>query len=370
MPARNFAGKLHLAPSAALMLISLTQPAAAIAATGTITRVSVDSNGNQAISDGGPGRGSGTPLISADGRYVAFSSRSSNLAGVDSSFFLFPDIYLHDRLTGVTSRISDDANGKRAYANGGLSLSADGRFVAFSPSLGEAVGCDKGAIFGLVVHDNQTGQKTCIPKATGALYSALSADGRYVAFSGASGLVTDDTNGISDVFVHDLQTGVTRRVSVDSAGNQAAKTAYSVLGSTYPSISADGRYVVFESAAGDFVAEDLNNRDDIFVHDTQTGVTSLISVSSSGIQGNSHSERPSMSADGRYIAFDSDAYNLVPGRSSNFRDVYVHDRQTHETTRVSVDSAGKLANRSSEAPRSRLTDATSHLHPRQRTLRP
>ncbi len=314
---------------------------------GTTTRVSVDSRGNQGVLGG-----SGTPAISGDGRYVAFSSNSSNLAGSDSSLGQYPDIYVYDRQTGQTSRISDNATGKRAYASGGLSISADGRFVAFLPILSEILGCAKGSQ--LVVHNRESGENICVSTPPNFLlstnYSSLSVDGRYIAFDSiASNLVENDTNGERDVFLYDFQTQKTKRVSVDSAGNQPAKSG-SNLGSTDPAISADGRYVAFESGAKNLVAGDVDNKDDIFIHDTQTGVTGLISVSSSGIKGNGNSERPSISADGRYVAFDSDANNLVPGRSGNVKDIYVHDLQTHETSRVSVDSTGKLANRFSTDP--------------------
>lgn len=175
---------------------------------------------------------------------------------------------------------------------------------------------------------------------------SLSADGRYVAFATrANNLVEGDTNATSDIFVHDRETGQTSRVSVDSQGNQSNGS------SKAPSISADGRYVTFESHASNLVEGDANgNESDIFVHDRETGRTSLVSIDSQGLQGNSDSIQASISADGRYVAFTSDANNLVPGDTNRNVDVFVHDRQTAQTTRVSLEPGGAQAHSTSAAP--------------------
>ena len=137
----------------------------------------------------------------------------------------------------------------------------------------------------------------------------------------------------------------TERVSVDSTGNQAEGADYSV---TYiPSISADGRFVAFTSAAINLVPGDTNGVADVFVHDRLTGTTERVSVDSAGTQGNGNSSEPSISADGRFVAFSSDATNLVPGDTNGARDVFVHDRLTGTTERVSVDSTGAEGNSSS-----------------------
>ncbi|MBE9534530.1 MAG: PD40 domain-containing protein, partial [Proteobacteria bacterium] len=131
-----------------------------------------------------------------------------------------------------------------------------------------------------------------------------SSDGRYVAFeSFATNLVANDTNTDKDIFVHDRQTGTTTRVSVDSAGVQGNGDSNS------PSISADGRYVAFESSANDLVAGDTNPLSDMFVHDLLGGATTLVSVDSAGAQDPipSSSSSPSLASNGRYVAFDSDA---------------------------------------------------------------
>ena len=128
--------------------------------------------------------------------------------------------------------------------------------------------------------------------------------------------------------------GSTTLVSVSSSGEQGNNTSWK------GSISADGRFVAFYSAATNLVSEDTNYATDIFVHDRQTSETTRISVSSSGAQGNGGSSNPSISSDGRYIAFESDASNLVSGDTNDFGDIFVHDRQTGQTTLVSISSGG------------------------------
>jgi hypothetical protein len=156
----------------------------------------------------------------------------------------------------------------------------------------------------------------------------------------------DDTNGVTDVFVRDRLTGMTQRMSVDSSGHQANNE------SQYPSISTDGRYVVFGSYASNLVPGDNNGIYDAFVHDCQLGVTERVSVDSSGGEGNNRhgSSWPSISDDGRYVAFVSDASNLVPADTNGTADVFVRDRQLGTTERVSVDSGGAQGNDSSSAP--------------------
>ena len=150
-------------------------------------------------------------------------------------------------------------------------------------------------------------------------WPSVSADGRYMAFtSWASNLVSGDTNGTWDVYVHDRQTRATTRISVATGGAGGDDKSYS------PSISADGRYVAFESAANNLVGEDTNGWADVFVRDRQTGVTTRVSVATGGTEGDDVSENPSISAYGRYVAFDSYASNLVSGDTNGVRDVFVH----------------------------------------------
>lgn len=300
--------------------------------TSTTSRVSVSSEGVQINNGGQLGTGvyAESPSISADGRYVAFLSTATDLVPDDTN--RGADVFVHDRESGTTSRVSVSPTG--AQFDRGVrysSLSADGRYVAFDTG---------GDIF---VHDRSSGITTLAGvlsedgQANGSVeMPSISGDGRYIAFqSTASNLVTDDNNGREDVFVHDREAGTTTRVSASSDGAQGNQY------SRYPAISADGRYIAFESAASNLVADDANDNIDIFVHDRYTGTTSRVSVSSDGLEGNSHSyQPPSLSDDGRYIAFQSMASNLVLDDANHQADVFVHDRQTRTTGRVSVSSDG------------------------------
>jgi dipeptidyl aminopeptidase/acylaminoacyl peptidase len=177
-------------------------------------------------------------------------------------------------------------------------------------------------------------------QANSSSYSdGMSGDGRYVVFeSAASNLVSDDTDVTNDCFVHDRQTGETRRVSVASDGSQGNEN------SAFCAISQNGRFVVFASDADNLVGDDTNDETDIFLHDLQTGQTSLVSLATDGSQANRSSEAPSISADGRYVTFFSDAANLVANDTNDCDDVFLRDRQTEQTTRVSVASDGSQAN--------------------------
>lgn len=169
--------------------------------------------------------------------------------------------------------------------------------------------------------------------------AALSANGRYIVFeSRADNLVTGDTNNKSDIFVRDQSTGTTARVSVSSMGVQGNGD------STRASISSDGRYVAFVSSSSNLVGDDTNGVQDVFVHDRQTGETVRASVSSMDDEGNAHSLGAIISADGRYVAFESGSTNLVSGDTNGRVDVFVRDRLTGETERVSVSSVGAELN--------------------------
>ncbi len=152
---------------------------------------------------------------------------------------------------------------------------------------------------------------------------SISADGRHVAFwSRATNLVAGDTNAAEDVFIRDRQSGTTERVSVGLGGVQGDSGSYR------PSISSDGDYVSFYSSATTLVAGDTNGAPDIFVHHRPGGTTECVSVNSRGAQGNDDSFYPSISATGRYVAFESYATNLVDGDTNGTEDVYVRDRGT------------------------------------------
>ncbi len=311
----------------------------------TTTRVSLSSGGDEG------NRHSYVSSVSADGRYIAFTSLASNLVPDDINES--NDVFVHDRQTEQTQRVSVATSGAAGFGPSfDGSLSANGRFVAFVSSVNTLVSGDTNNLDDVFVHDRQTGETQRVSVASGGVQtngpsfrSAISADGRFVAFSSAaSNLVPGDTNSANDVFVHDRQTGLTQRVNVTSTGNQA-------LGSSFRfALSSDGRYVSFDSQASNLVLNDTNGVTDVFVHDRQTGQTQRVSVSSDGGQANGASDLPAISADGRHVAFASLAGNLVSGDFNAMRDVFVHDRFTGQTQRVSIATAGSQANGFSDFP--------------------
>lgn len=307
----------------------------ATAAVEPIELVSVDSSGAQGNAD------SGRPGISADGRYVVFLSEADNLVPGDTNAFFY-DTFVHDRQTGMTTLASVSSDGTQANEESwNPTISGDGRYVAFKSHADNLVAGISSTVF---VHDRQTGETT--GRENGGREPSLSWDGRYVAFwSGHSNLVPGDTNGRADVFVLDRQTGQTQSMSVDSSGNQGNDR------SEQPSISADGRYVAFWSDADNLVPGDTNGVRDVFVHDRQTGQTERVSVDSAGGQASgSNCDQPAISADGRFVAFRSGAANLVAGDTNADVDVFVHDRQTGQTERANVDSSGAQSNGRGEYP--------------------
>ncbi|MHB8974950.1 MAG: SdrD B-like domain-containing protein [Pirellulaceae bacterium] len=165
--------------------------------------------------------------------------------------------------------------------------------------------------------------------------ASLSADDRYVAFSsGASNLVPGDTNGFSDVFVRDRQANTVERVSITADGMQGDED------STGGSLSADGRYVLFTSAASNLVPGDTSGTRDIFVYDRETRTLECVSLAADGTTGNGQSSAGKISADGRYVTFSSNASNLFPEDTNGVEDVFVYDRKSFVTQRVSVDAHG------------------------------
>ncbi len=337
-PVRRVGAGLTALAMAMLLLLGLT----ASADVGDTIRVSVNSAGVEGNNN------SFGSSVSADGRYVASHSFATNLVAGDTNNA--SDVFVHDTSTGDTIRVSVNSAATEGNDNSfDPSVSADGRYVAFQSSASNLVAGDTNNLSDVFVHDTSSGDTTRVSVDSAGVegnedssWASVSADGRYVAFqSSASNLVAGDTNNASDVFVHDTSSGVTTRVSVDSAGVEGD------TGSSSPSVSADGRYVVFESAASNLVAGDTNSASDVFVHDTSSGVTTRVSINSAGVEGNGSSLEPSVSTDGRYVAFHSLASNLVAGDTNDRADVFVHDTSSDATTRVSVNGAGVEGNTTS-----------------------
>lgn len=327
------------------------------------------------------------PSLSADGRYVAFQSRAANLVWGDHNSYwekyLYTetstngistnpsDIFVHDNWSGRTERLNLSNSGQETElpsdgswppTSGYPAISANGEYVAFvSNSRILDTGNDPGKTQ-VFVRGRRTYRTELISKSTSGeranadcLTPALSGDGHSVAFaSSASNLVWGDTNGCIDVFLHDRQTGYTTVISVNNSGKIGDGDSWG------PAFSADGRVVAFVSRARNLVPNKTNSTALVYVHDPESHTTHCVSVSTGGELANddcgrsptdsANDTRIALSADGRYIAFDSLASNLVPGDTNGKRDVFVHDRQTGQTERVSLSHAGLEANGPSHEP--------------------
>jgi Tol biopolymer transport system component len=315
-----------------------------------VRRISVSSRGRQ-----GNGSSFG-PALSGDGRFVAFRSTASNLVPGDRNHV--QDVFVRDRRTGSTTRISvaddgSEANGK----SGGAAISADGRIVAFWSNASNLVPDDTYGKTDVFVRDRLAGTTTRVSVSSAGLQAnapsrqpALSGDGAIVAFrSDASNLIAHDTNGTGDIFARDRSTGETTRVSTTSRGAQPNGR------SRDPALNANGRFVAFRSEASNLVPHDTNRAGDIFVHDRKTGATTRVSVNSSGRGAAGCGVTgcgcdPVLSADGRFVAFWSSATNLVLDDTNGAWDVFVRDRRRRRTNRVSVGPGGSEGKGSSGEP--------------------
>ncbi|HEU5159018.1 MAG TPA: hypothetical protein VFU43_18625 [Streptosporangiaceae bacterium] len=291
------------------------------------------------------------PAVSANGRYVAFVSYASNLVPDDTNGA--SDVFVRDLRTGTTTRVSVNSAGQEANElSSDPDLSADGRYVAFTSFASNLVPGDTNAQGDLFVRDLRTGTTTRVSvSSTGeqadkqTYAGVLTPDARYITFpSAASNLIPDDTNGIRDVFVRDLRTGTTTRESVSSSGEEADDY------SETPVISADGRYVAFGSSASNLAPGRNIGLDDVYLRDRRNGTTSRVSVSSTGEQSDTGARSPALSASGRYLAFASFSTNLVPRDTNGAFDVFVRDLLTGVTRRVSVSGIGAQAAGSSANP--------------------
>lgn len=298
------------------------------AAPGQVLRVSTTSNAEQAV-----GGYSNNGSMSANGQYVAFMSRASNLVDGDDNIYCGDnqdencgDVFVKDTKTGKTRLVSTAADGRQGNAGSfDPALSADGSFVAFESYATNLVPGDRNVFCGdnhdencsdVFVKDLTTGKIRLVSTAAdgeqansgsdSSYEPHISANGRYVTFnSSATNLVGDDTNGSYDAFVKDTRTGGIRRVSTDAQGRQATGNSFT------EAISADGRYVALGSDAGNLVPDDSNEAMDVFLKDTRTGAIRLASTTGNGEQGNGDSIWHFLSPDGRYVIFISLASNLA-----------------------------------------------------------
>lgn len=284
---------------------------------------------------------SGSPSISGDGSRVAYASLAGDLVAGDTNGLW--DVFVFDAASRETTLVSVNAGGISGNgASHSPAISADGRFVAFSSSASDLVGGDSGLHDDVFVRDLLTRTTTRVSVGLGgaeadgdSVSPAISADGRYVAFaSTASNLIAGDSNGASDVFVFDRLTRTTKRASVSNAGVQGN------LGSYAPAIDGDGSRVAFESLATNLTAGDSGRARDVFVRDIPSATTTRVSVSASGAEGDAESCESAISADGVVVAFSSLAGNLVAGDTNGASDVFAVRLGSPAVTRLSVSASG------------------------------
>ncbi|HEV3364660.1 MAG TPA: hypothetical protein VG795_11100 [Acidimicrobiia bacterium] len=302
--------------------------------------------------DGGEADGASfTPSISADGRYVAFASAASTLVAGDTNGA--EDVFVYDRATGASERVSVSSTGGQGDgASFDPAISGDGRHVAFASAATNLTPGDSYSEIDVFVHDRETDATILASVGPEGLMGdgpsmapSISGDGLLVAFeSDADTLVREDNNGTGDVFVRDLVTRVTRKLSIAGGGQQTESPSFG------PAMSADGRSVAFESFSSRLVPGDTNGALDVFVADVTTGSINRVSLATDGGEANDRSYSPSISADGSVVAFASFAGNIVPGDTNSLLDVFVHRRDRQTTTRLSVGPDGAEGNGLSFAP--------------------
>lgn len=303
-----------------------------------LTRVSVNNSGT-------PGnKPSFSASISSDGRYVAFTSRATNLVDGDTNDK--QDIFVRDRKDGTTVRISISNFGEQADQDCHEAvISADGRILAFSSAASTLDENDNNRSADIFICDREAKFVRRITRSAegfeadhGSGEPAISANGRFIAFySHATNITNIDTNGAPDIYLFDTLNGTTELISVASnrmIGNRDSRR---------PQVSAEGRYVVFESWATNLVSEDKNEGPDIFLRDRESKTTICVSADADGKPGNDDSRDPQISDDGNFVVFTSFASNLVAGDTNTKPDVFLYDRKTRKTERVNLTKKGEQA---------------------------
>jgi len=326
---------------ATLVLAFSASPAFAVYATRTL-RVS----GMQAAQSNGAAH---YAAVSSKGRFVAFQSTATNLAGGSDHV----DVFVRDVRSSSIRLVSVATGG--AVADGpsvSPSISSDGNRIAFASGASNLFAGDTNGSFDVLMRTMATGVTIPVSVSSAGVLSdghsyapSVSADGRWVAFvSSATNLVDGDTAGLDDIFVRDTATGTTVRLSVGLGGAEANGR------SGAPAISADGRKVAFASSADNLVWGDTNRASDIFVVDVASRAVSRVSISSGRAQANLGSSAPAINRDGTRVAFESLATNLVRGDTNEVRDVFVRNLAAARTYRVSVSSAGAQVKGESREP--------------------
>jgi len=314
----------------------------------TVVLISADTAGGVAN-----GPSSDAAISATDGRYVSFQSTATDLITGGNAT---SDIYRRDTTAGSTILISKDtAGGAADGASSNPSTSTDGRYVVFESAATDLVTSDSNGVNDIFKRDATNSTTTLISSSSASVAgdgassnAAISAtDGRYIAFeSAATNLVASDSNARKDIFLKDTTTNQTTRVSTATSGTEATG---GTAGSTNASISANGRYIAFQSDETNLVSSDTNGNTDIFVKDTQTNTTTRVSTTASSAQSTGgNSSKPVMSSDSRFVAFTSSATNLVSSDTNGVADIFIKDTQDGTITRLSTSTAGAQANGASD----------------------
>jgi Tol biopolymer transport system component len=317
---------------------ALIPPGSLMAAPRGISRVSVASGGFEAD------QGSDVTSISADGRFAAFVSTATNLVVGDTNDA--PDVFVHDLSTLKTMRVSVASDASEANGGSGthhIAISGDGQVVAFTSEASNLVPDDTNGYSDVFAHHLATGQTTRVSVTSeglespyGGQFPSISDNGRFVAFEASDGLVPGDDKNSQDIYVHDLETGVTEWVSSGLEARENADSDEAV-------ISGNGRYVSFRSGLN-LPPSDIDGETDLFVYDRETGVTEGVTPSRPGDEERTYVGDPhDISADGRFVAF-------VSTDGGGHGEVLVYDRLSGSLERVSVPSDGGDANSESYTP--------------------
>jgi Tol biopolymer transport system component len=302
-------------------------------------------------------RASSAPSLSADGRLVAFESAASNLSSFGNTI---PDVFVRDSIAGTTTLVTRGAHGlfqspESREPSGDPAISADGRVVAFASAADNLSTSDADGVRDVFVGELGTGAITLVSRGSGipdgpagtddSGEPAISGDGGVVAFtSEADNIAANDNNGVTNVYVRNLSSHTTVLASRASSAGDGDSTA--------PAVSADGRLVAFTSAAGNLSDEDAAGVTDVFVRDVAAGTTTLVSRATglNGAAAGGSSRDASISADGRLVAFASDANDLSGEDDDGVTNVFVRDLVAGTTTLVSRATDGAAATGSSTEP--------------------
>jgi Tol biopolymer transport system component len=318
----------------ALGLISLELNA------GSITNLSMDKLGNS-------GNGSSiNAAISANGRFVVYHSRAGNPVANDTNNA--SDIYYFDKKNKTTDRLTE-GNNDSVDAR----ISGNGRYVVYSSAANNLVQDDTNARNDIFLFDSKKSTHALVsvnrfgqPGNGGSFLPSISANGRFIIYESlANNLFPKDRNQSRDIFLYDTSTGLTRLVSVTQSNIQGNGSSYK------PSVSNNGRYAAFSSDASNFAANDTNNASDVFLYDVKTRIITLVSVNAEGMPGNGRSFDAQISGNGRFVVYLSNAGNLVEGDTNDQYDIFLYDRKKNTTRRISINSLGEQANGSSLSPR-------------------